>query len=365
LTTRLEPDVRLTIGIDTHAEVHVAVALDQLGRRLATCTIPTTMAGHTALVNWAHEFGTIERIGMEGTGSYGAGLAGWLRAQGLIVLEVERPKRQLRRRRGKSDPIDAEAAARAVQAGTALGQPKTGTGRVEMIRALSLTRRSAVKARTQAINELHALVVTAPYSLRSQLRRLTVTRLVATASSFRPRQPIAATKFALKSIAVRHQQLTAEIARLDAQLARLVAEAAPALVAVKGMGTQIAAALLVAAGDNPERLHSEAAFAHLCGVAPIPASSGKTTRHRLNRGGNRQANWALYMLTIGRMGWHAPTRAYVARRTTEGLAKTDILRCLKRYIAREVYHLLVPQTAPAPVPPPRSLALETLHPAAA
>lgn len=160
LTTRLEPDVRLTVGIDTHADVHVAVALDQLGRRLATCTIPTTIAGNLALVSWAHEFGTIERIGMEGTGSYGAGLARWLRAQGLIVLEVERPKRQIRRRRGKSDPIDAEAAARAVQAGTALGLPKAGTGRVEMIRALSLTRRSAVKARTQAINELHALLVT-------------------------------------------------------------------------------------------------------------------------------------------------------------------------------------------------------------
>jgi len=206
-------------------------------------------------MSWANELGIIERIGMEGTGSYGAGLARWLRAQGLNVLEVERPKRQTRRRRGKSDPLDAEAAARAVQAGTALGQPKAGTGHVEMMRALSLTRRSAVKARTQAVNQLHALLVTAPDELRHQLRRLTVTKLVAIASGFRPRprlaNPTAATKFALKSIAVRHQQLSTEIARLDTELACLVADEAPALMAVRGIGTQTATALLVAAGDNP------------------------------------------------------------------------------------------------------------------
>lgn len=352
MTKIQETDVRLTIGIDTHAEVHVAVALDQMGRRLATCSIPTTTTGHTALMSWANELGTIERIGMEGTGSYGAGLARWLRAQGLSVLEVERPKRQTRRGRGKSDPLDAEAAARAVQAGTALGQPKAGTGHVEMMRALSLTRRSAVKARTQAVNQLHALLVTAPDELRHQLRRLTVTKLVGLASGFRPgprlANPTAATKFALKSIAVRHQQLSTEIARLDTQLAGLVAEEAPALMAVRGIGTQTATALLVAAGDNPQRLHSEAAFAHMCGAAPIPASSGKTTRHRLNRGGNRQANWALYMLVVGRMGWDLPTRAYVARRTTEGLAKPDIIRCLKRYVARELYTLLVAPRATQP-----------------
>jgi transposase len=217
-----------------------------------------------------------------------------------------------------------------------------------MIRTLRLARSSAAKARTQAANQLHALLVTAPEPLRAALWQRPVAQLVATAARFRPgpqlQDPLAATKLALKSLAVRYQQLTAEISRLDVQLARLVTETAPALLAAQGMGTQTAAALLVAAGDNPERLHSEAAFAHLCGAAPIPASSGKTHRHRLNRGGDREANWAPHMLALGRMAWHVPTRTYAARRVAEGLSKREILRCLKRYIAREVYHLLLTPT---------------------
>jgi transposase len=220
-----------------------------------------------------------------------------------------------------------------------------------MIRTLRLARSSAVKARTQAANQLHALLVTAPEPLRGVLRQRSLAQLVATAARFHPgpqlQDPRAATKLALKSVAVRHQQLSAEITRLDTQLARLVTEAAPALLAAQGMGPQTAAALLVAAGDNPERLHNEAAFAHLCGAAPIPASSGKTHRHRLNRGGDREANWALYMLAVGRLAWHAPTRAYAARRTAQGLSKREIVRCLKRYIAREVYHLLLTPTPSA------------------
>jgi transposase len=354
MTSSQPSEVVLTIGVDTHAEAHVAVALDQLGRRLGTCTLPTTEAGYADFLRWASQLGTVHTIGMEGTGSYGAGLSRWLRARGLTVVEVERPKRQARYGRGKSDPIDAELAARAVQAGTALGQPKAGSGMVEMIRALSVARRSALKARTQAANQLRALLVTAPEPVRHQLRRMGLAQLVRSAAAFRPTtplpSPLAATKLALKSMAVRHQQLSAEIEALDRHLAILVAEAAPALLTAKGMGTHTAAALLLAAGDNPERLRTEAAFAHLCGVAPIPASSGKTNRHRLNRGGNRAANWALYLLALGRMGWHEPTRAYVARRTAEGLSKPEIIRCLKRFIAREVYRLLVASTAS----PPRS-----------
>ncbi len=282
---------------------------------------------------------------MEGTGSLGAGLARWLRSRGHRVLEVNRPDRQTRRRVGKSDPVDAEAAARAVQAGIALGNPKSGDGRVEMIRALRVARRSAVKARTQAANQLHALVVTAPDELRSTLRKLGIAALVATASQWRPgnrpNTPLAATRFAMKSIALGYQQLSAEMGTLDGQLERLVAEAAPSLLGLKGVGTEIAAILLVASGDNPERLRSEAAFAHLCGVAPIPASSGRTNRHRLNRGGNREANSALYLLAIGRMGWEARTGEYVTRRTAAGKTKTEIIRCLKRHIAREVYRALL------------------------
>jgi transposase len=317
--------------------------------------LPTTEAGYAGFLRWTTQLGEVHTIGMEGTGSYGAGLSRWLRARGFMVVEVERPKRQARYRRGKSDPIDAELAARAVQAGTALGQPKAGIGPVEMIRALSVARRSALKARTQAANQLRALLVTAPEPVRHQLRRMSLKQLVSTAATFRPTtplsSPLAATKLALKSMAMRYQQLSAEMETLDRHLEDLVAETAPALLAAKGIGTHTATALLLAAGDNPERLHTEAAFAHLCGVAPIPASSGKTNRHRLNRGGNREANWALYMLALSRMAWHEPTRAYVVRRTAEGLSKPEIIRCLKQFIAREVYRLLVASTAP---PAPRA-----------
>ncbi len=306
--------------------------------------LPTTPEGYRDLVAWASSLGTPERFGIEGTGSYGAGLARWLHSCGFQVVEVERPKRQNRRGRGKSDAIDAEAAARAVQAGTATAQPKAGDGPIEMLRTLQAARRSALKARTQAANQLHALVVTAPDTLRARLRSLSRPRLVATAAAFRPRLPLttpmAATQLALKSVAVRHQQLSAEVEALEAQLQMLVAQAAPELVAVKGIGTDIATTLLATAGDNPDRLRSESAFAHLCGAAPIPASSGKTNRYRLNRGGDRDANRALHLLAVGRMGWDPSTRAYVKRRTTEGLSNKEILRCLKRYLARQLYPLL-------------------------
>jgi transposase len=293
LPTLPYPQVLVTLGVDTHADSHVAAALDQAGRPLGTRTISTTPGGYAALLGWATGLGTVDRIGVEGTGSYGAGLARWLRAHGQLVIEVDRPDRAARRRQGKADDLDAHAAARAVQAGTATGQPKAGDGTVEMIRSLRLARRSAVKARTQAANQLKALLVTAPDGLRAQLRRLPPAELVTTAARLRaatkPATPTDAAKLALRSIARRWLQLTQEI------------------TALKGVGTETAAVLLVAAGDNPQRLRSEAAFAHLCGVAPIPASSGKITRHRLNRGGNREANWALYLIAVGRMAWHGPT----------------------------------------------------------
>jgi transposase len=355
---------RVTIGVDTHADLHVGVALDQVGRRLGTRSVSTTPAGFAELVAWAEAFGVIEQIGIEGTGSYGAGLTRWLRARGLTVIEVERPHRhdrQGRRRRGKSDPIDAETAARAVQAGTVIGHPKAGDGQVEMIRALRLARRSAMKARTQAANQLHALVVTAPDELRDRLRTLSTADLVTRAAAFRPvlrggalASPMAATKLAMKLIGVRYQKLATEIEALDGHLDQLVATTAPELRAVKGVGTDIAGALLVAAGDNPGRLRGEAAFAALCGVAPVPASSGKSHRHRLSRGGDRDANRALYLLALGRMSWDPRTRAYVERRTATGRSKPEIIRCLKRYLARELYPTLPTRyTAPATMIQPR------------
>jgi transposase len=264
------------------------------------------------------------------------------------VIEVNRPNRQTRHARGKSDPVDAEAAARAVLSGEAASIPKSDGDRVGMIRTLRVARRSAVHSTTQIINQIHALLVTAPADLREQLRSLTGRTLIETLAAFRPgpiTTPTAATKMTLRALARRHQYLGEELATLNVELERLTQEVAPELCALKGVGPDVAGALLVAAGDNPERLRSEASFAHLCGVAPLPASSGKTTgRHRLNRGGNRQANNALWRIVIGRLRWHQPTKDYVARRTAEGLSKKEIIRCLKRYVAREVFRTLVAKT---------------------
>ena len=308
-------DARHILGVDTHADAHVAVALDGLGRRLGHTTVPSTEAGYAALVGWAEEFGTLACAGVEGSGSFGVGLARFLRARGVEVFQVNRPNRQHRRRFGKHDTTDAEAAARALQADTATGEPKSADGIAEMVRTLHVARRSALKARTQAANQLRALLVTAPEELRAQLRGLSTAKLVATAARFRPGDPKdlrAMTKLAMRSVARRHQRLSEEIVELDEQITRLVCETVPTLTSLRGVGTDTAASLLVAIGDNPERLGSEASFARLCGVAPMPASSGKTVRYRLNRGGNRDANRALHVLALGRMSWDERTREYVA-----------------------------------------------------
>jgi transposase len=281
--------------------------------------VPTTAEGYERLLRWAEGFGRVRCSGVEGTSSYGAGLTRHLRVEGIEVLEVERPKhrrRSSRRNLQKSDPSDAEAAARAVLAGEASGVPKSGDGQVEMIRALRSVRRSAVKARTQAANQLHSLRVTAPEQLRNRLRGLSTKELVSVAARFRladvPTDVPAATRFALRSVARRYETLSEEIFELEAHLDRLVGQAAPELVSLPGIGTDSAATLLIVAGDNPQRLRSEASFASLCGVSPIEASSGKVVRHRLNRGGNREANRALYMVCLSRMHRDQRTQEYVA-----------------------------------------------------
>jgi transposase len=341
----------VVLGVDTHLDAHVAVALDGLGRRLGELAVPTTEGGYEGLVSWAEGFGRVGRVGVEGTSSYGAGLARHLKAAQIPVFEVERPKRRHLRRRGKSDSRDAEAAARAVLAGETAGVPKSGDGRVEMIRVLRAARRSAVKARTQAANQLRGVLVTAPEAMRHRLRGLSTKELVAVAARFRPgydpEDVGEATRFALRSVARRYQYLSEEIAELDAQLRRLVAETAPELTSLPGVGTDHAATLLVLAGDNPERLGSEASFASLCGVSPVEASSGKVVRHRLNRGGNRDANRALHLICVVRMRVDERTRAYLARRASEGKSKREIMRCLKRYVAREVYRVLISSVGPA------------------
>jgi transposase len=275
---------RITVGVDTHLDVHVAHACDQLGRHIDTVQVPTTPTGYHDLLAWARGLGEPVAWGVEGTGSYGAALARFLTANGQAVLEVNRPDRQARRRHGKSDPLDAQAAARAVQAGQVIVTPKAGGGHVEMIRCLRVARATAMRARTQAINALKALLVTAPAELREQLRGLPATTLVRTAAQLDPgpiTSPLAAAMLALRTLARRHQALSAEISSLTIELDRLTTRAAPKLVALFGIGQDSAGALLVAAGDNPDRLHSDACFSMLCGTSPIQASSGKTTRHRL------------------------------------------------------------------------------------
>jgi transposase len=338
------------LGVDTHLDVHVAVALDHLGRRLGELSVPTTAKGYERLLRWAEGFGTLRCAGVEGTSSYGAAITRHLKMKGIEVLEVERPKRRHLRRNSKSDSRDAESAARAVLAGETAGQPKSADGRVEMIRALRTARRSALKSRTQAANQLRNLLVTAPDELRHRLRNLSTKELVAVAARFRlkddPNDVWEATRFALRSVARRYEVLSEEIAQLDVQLDRLVRETAPELVSLPGIGTDHAATLLIVVGDNPQRLKSEASFASLCGVSPVQASSGKVVRHRLNRGGNRDANRALYMICLARMGRDRRTKEYVARRTAEGKSRREVIRCLKRYVAREVYRVLVPAALP-------------------
>lgn len=334
---------RVIVGVDTHKDVHAAVAIDELGRRLAELQVPTTQAGCTKLVAWATGLGELGSWGIEGTGSYGAGLTKHLLKAGHAVIEVDRPDRKARRHKGKSDSVDAEQAARSVMSGVASARPKTGDAQVEMIRVLKVARSSAVKARTQASNALKALVVTAPEDVRESLRDLSTPKLVDTCSRFRLGDldgPVAATKFSLRCLARRIEGLDAELKALSVHLATLTTQAAPKLLEVFGVGPDVAATLLITAGDNPERLASESAFAHLCGVSPIQASSGKTNRHRLNRGGDRRANAALYRIALVRMRYHEATKRYVAKRTAEGRTKAEIIRCLKRYVAREIFAVL-------------------------
>jgi transposase len=344
------PDREVIGGVDTHGATHHAAVIDQLGRHLADQEFPATAAGYRQLHEFLNTHGHLLAVGVEGTGAYGAGLTRHLAATGATVIDVDRPDRKTRRAKGKSDPIDAYAAATAVASGRATGSPKSRTGTVEAIRMLRIARTSAVKGRTQAINQIRALLVTAPAVLREQLADLPRAELTRTLARMRPGHdlalPLNAAKAALRHLAHRHQHLDQEIGELDAQITPLLQHTAPQLLEIFGAGPESAGQLLVSAGDNPERLHSEAAFAHLAGVAPKPASSGRTHRHRLNRNGDRAANHALYTIVIVRMRHHQPTRAYVERRTREGLTTREIIRCLKRYLAREVYHALT-TTPPA------------------
>jgi len=334
----------IILGVDTHLDIHVGVVIDAAGRVLGTLSVGTHNDGYKQLLCWAQTFGPLRRAGVEGTGSYGAALTLVLQTGGITVIEINRPDRTRRRGRGKSDATDAESAARSVLAGDARSIPKAHNGLAEGLRTLSLVRRSAVKAKTQTINQIRALLVSAPQAIRDAVYKADAAKCVEACAALSQGSisvSLASLPTALRLLAKRWTALNDELRELDAQLARLTKKAAPRLLARFGVGPQTAATLLITAGDNPTRLHSEAALAALCGTSPLQASSGKVHRHRLNRGGDRQANNALWTIAMVRMRSDARTRQYVARRTGEGLSKKEIHRCLKRYIVRELYPLIL------------------------
>jgi transposase len=336
----MAPSGRVIIGVDTHKHVHAAAVLDERGALLGTSVFGADSAGYRALIGWSTQFGTPVRFGIEGTGSYGRGLASAVRRGGHDVVEVARPNRADRHRRGKSDLFDAENAARAVLSRQAEAIPKDAEGTVEMIRHIKVAKDAAVKARTTAMQTLKAVLITAPAELRETLQPLSDTVLLRRCAALRPGEltsVTAAAKHSLRAIAQRWQSLNDEITAHERLLATLVDQVAPQLIAGVGIGPDNASELLLTLGDNAGRVLSEAAFARLCGVCPIPASSGKTVRHRLNRGGHRRANAALHRIVVVRMKYHQPTRDYVARRITEGKTKPEIMRCLKRFVAREIW----------------------------
>lgn len=334
---------KIVVGVDTHKHLHVAIAIDELGRHLGLI-LPAATDGYVQLMQWSRALGKPLAFGIEGTGSYGAGLTRFLTHEGYTVVEVNRPDRRVRRERGKSDPTDAENAARAVLSGQARAVPKAGDQSVEMIRHVKVARDTAVKARTQAMVALKTLLITAPSDLREQLETIHGKKaLIKRCAGLRPgsiASPSASAKHALRALANRWLELDTEIKTHSKLLQVLTRQRIPELVEAFGIGTDTAAEMLIVSGDNPERIRSEAAFAKLCGACPIPASSGKTQRHRLNRGGHRQANAALYRVVIVRMRSHGPTLEYVKRRTAEGKTKAEIIRCLKRFLVREIYRCL-------------------------
>jgi transposase len=341
------------VGVDTHKDFHVAAVVSVLGAPLGSKAFPATAAGYRALLRWTRSFGAVRRAGVECTGSYGAALARHLAAAGVVVLDVNQPDKATRRRRGKNDAIDAGSAARAVLTGRATALARAGDGPVEMLRMFKLAKASAAKSRSQAINQLKAVLVSADPHVREQLNGLSTIMLIrrcADLQAVTPTDTTSATIYTLRLLARRIDQLGREIADLDTEMTAVLVSYNPRLPDTYGVGPDTAAALLIAAGDNPGRLHTEASFAALCGASPVEASSGNTQRHRLNRGGDRQANCALHTIVLSRLRWDPRTRSYLNRRIAEGKTRREAIRCLKRYAAREIYRLITseqPDAIPA------------------
>ena len=346
MTIKADSEVRAVVGgVDTHKDLHVAAVVDEQDRVLGTRSFATTRQGYRQMLTWMRSFGAVQRVGVESTGSYGAGLLRFLQLAGLTVLEVTTPDKQDRRKRGKNDDLDAQNAAHAAFAGKRTVTPRSRDGMIEALRVLVACRKTAVTARRVALQMIQNTIVSAPDALRDQLRVMTRMKLVRTLAAWRPdltgyREVEAAYRISLKSLARRYLELHDEIADLDVMIAAIVDELAPDLVMRNSIGHTGAAQLLLTAGGNPDRMRSEASFAALCGLSPVPASSGRIIRHRLNRGGDRAANSALHIIAIGRLRTDPKTKDYVARRIAQGHSKLDAIRALKRYLAREVFTLI-------------------------
>ena len=344
MTTMTETAPGNTLGADTHRDINVAAVLDGIGRVIDTAEFPTTSCGDRALVDWAESFGSIDRAGIEGTGSFGSSLSRYVSGRGIECFEVNRPNRQHRRRHGKSDVADAIGAARAVLSGEADGRPRGNNGLAEALRVNRVALRSAKRARTQAINQLHSLRVSAPSELKARLAGLSGIKLVKVVAGFRPGAGlgvVCTTKQAMKSIGRRVCYLDEEIADLEAARQLIVDYAAPVeLTNELGVGPAVAADLLIAFGDNYHRITSEASFAALCGVSPVDLSSGLNTKHRLNQAGDRQANCALHRIVITRMVYEQRTQDFITKTVARGKTKRDAIRILKRHLARHIWRLL-------------------------
>jgi transposase len=332
-------------GVDTHKDLHVAAVVDEQDRVVGSQCFAATRHGYKQMLAWMRSFGQLRRLGVEATGTYGAGLLRYMQSAGVEVLEVTTPDKHDRRKRGKNDDLDAQNAAHAAFTGRRAVTPKSRDGMIESLRVLKACRKTAVAARRVALQMIQNTIVSAPDELRETLRKMTRMQLVRTLAAWRPdlsdyRNLVSAYRITLKSLGRRYLELHDEMADLDTMIIGIIDELAPALVARNSIGHGCAGQLLLTAGDNSERLRSEASFAALCGVSPVPASSGKIIRHRLNRGGDRAANSALHIIAIGRLRTDPRTQAYMAKRIAEGHSKLEVIRCLKRYIAREVFALI-------------------------
>lgn len=360
MTTDIDISGSPVAGVDTHTDTHTVAAVTATGQHLATETFPATRPGYTHLMEFLSNHG-VGTVGVEGTNSFGAGLTRHLIDGGYPVVEVLRPTRSVRRRDGKSDPVDALAAARQVLTGEGLSTPKDSTGPVESLRALQIARNQLVSTTAKLITTIKSLLVTAPEDIRSRYATMTNHALVTTLARCRPSpdysDPRNGVLTSLKSLATTYRELRAQCDELETRITALVSVINPHVSNIVGCGSIVAADLIISIGDNPERIHSEAALAHLCGVAPLPASSGRTNRHRLNRGGDRRANSALYRIAVVRMRCDQRTKDYVARRTAEGLSKKEIIRCLKRAIVREIYRVICTKRS---TPQPKDLRRDEL-----